>query len=71
MNHIPDASTLGVVFIKSPMSNQNDNCVEVASDTDAVYVRNSKHPTGPALAFTREEWTAYLEGAKTGAFDEI
>jgi hypothetical protein len=32
-------------------------------------VRDSKDPTGPILRFTREEWAAFLGGAKEGEFD--
>jgi hypothetical protein len=32
-------------------------------------VRDSKHPDGPVLRFSAEEWRAFLAGAKTGEFD--
>jgi len=31
-------------------------------------VRNSRHPGGPALLFTAEEWAAFLAGADDGEF---
>jgi len=34
-----------------------------------VAVRNSRHPEGPALVYTRAEITAFVEGAKDGDFD--
>jgi len=47
----------------------NGQCVEVRHHGEAVQVRDSKDPTGPILRFTREEWTAFLGGAKEGEFD--
>jgi len=48
----------------------NGNCVEVAvGDDGSTLVRDGKDPDGPRLAFTSEEWTAFLQGAKTGEFD--
>lgn len=36
------------------------NCVEVAGVGDRFAVRDSKHPSGPALAFDVADWTAFL-----------
>ncbi len=47
----------------------SDNCVEVAFVDGAIALRDSKHPTGPVLVFTPEEWDAFVEGAKNGEFD--
>jgi hypothetical protein len=59
---------------KSRQSNPSGNCVEVATGqaeyTGFVGVRDSKNPSGPALAFTPAEWQAFLEGAKDGQFDQ-
>jgi hypothetical protein len=33
-----------------------------------VAVRDSKNPTGAALIFTRDKWTAFLHGATHGEF---
>jgi len=46
-----------------------DNCVEVAFVDGAIAVRDSKNPTGPVLVFTRNEWDAFVDGAKDGEFD--
>jgi len=57
---------------KSTRSNGNGggNCVEVADGRpDAVYVRDSKDPTGPVLAFGAEQWRAFVAEARDGAFD--
>lgn len=34
-----------------------------------VGVRHSKDPDGPVLQFTKEEWYAFLAGAKAGEFN--
>ena len=66
-----DASTLvGAAWIKSRRSGPTGgNCVEVAFlDGGEIAMRNSRHPSGPALIFTRSEWDAFLGGAKDGEF---
>jgi hypothetical protein len=46
------------------------NCVEVAFLAGGgVALRNSRHPDGPALVFTRAEWDAFLGGAGDGEFE--
>jgi hypothetical protein len=66
-----DASTLtGATWIRSGRSGPTGgNCVEVAFLADGqIAMRNSRHPQGPALIFTRSEWDAFLAGAKDGEF---
>lgn len=53
---------------KKPMrcDNSSPNCVEVAADTTGRrFVRDSKNPTAPALAFSADEWDAF-EGSIRG-----
>jgi hypothetical protein len=54
---------------KSSYSNANGNCVEVATSDALVGVRDSKDPTGPVLAFSPEEWSAFLADVRRGEFD--
>jgi hypothetical protein len=57
-------------WFKSVRSGPNcDNCVEVAFVGEAIAVRDSKSPEGPALIFTPAEWDAFVGGAKDGEFD--
>ena len=37
----------------------------------AIAVRNSRHPSGPALIYTRAEIEAFPAGAKNGEFDDL
>jgi hypothetical protein len=55
------------VWRKSLRSGGGENCVEVARVRDAYAIRDSKHPSGPALAFTGAEWRTFLHSVKAGA----
>ena len=46
-------------------------CLEVALVDGMIAVRDSKHPEGPVLLYTRAEWLAFLDGAKKGEFDDL
>ncbi|WP_433299970.1 DUF397 domain-containing protein [Actinoplanes sp. CA-030573] len=43
-------------------------CVEVAKVDNTYLVRDSKNPDTAPLSFTREEWTAFVEGVNQGEF---
>jgi uncharacterized protein DUF397 len=46
--------------------------VEMAElPTGEIAMRNSRHPDGPALVYTREEIEAFINGAKDGDFDDL
>jgi hypothetical protein len=62
----------GVVWRTSRRSNSQGNCVEMAElPGGGVAVRNSRHPEGPALVYTRAEIEALILGAKDGDFDDL
>ena len=63
-------SDAGITWIKSSYSGPTGgNCVEVAFLAEGeVAMRNSRHPDGPALVFTKSEWEAFLGGARDGEF---
>ncbi|MET8140596.1 DUF397 domain-containing protein [Sphaerisporangium sp. NPDC005288] len=48
---------------------EGGTCVEVAQYGEDVYVRDSKHPEGPVLRYTKAEWAAFVIGVKLGEFD--
>lgn len=57
-------------WIKSSYSMASGECVEFAELADGLIgVRDSKHPDGGLLRFTRAEIDAFLKGALEGEFD--
>jgi hypothetical protein len=57
---------------KSSASNPTGSCVEVAElPGGGIAMRNSRHPSGPALIYTRAEIVAFLAGVKNGEFDDL
>jgi len=44
-------------------------CVEVSHKDKLVGIRNSKNPDGPILAYTEDEWRAFVAGVRKGEFD--
>lgn len=43
-------------------------CVEVALDGNSVLVRNTRDRAGSFLAFTEDEWDAFVFGVDGGEF---
>jgi len=59
-------------WCKSRRSNPSGNCVEFAQLPDGqIGVRNSRHPAGPVLIYTRDEIAALLGGVRDGDFDHL
>ncbi|NKY43402.1 DUF397 domain-containing protein [Nocardia cerradoensis] len=63
------ADLSGAKWFKSSRSGATKECVEVAFLDSMVGVRDSKDPSGPALAFTPGEWDAFTDTLRTGEFD--
>ena len=60
------ASITVLLWIKSSYSDsEGANCVEVATATSSVHVRDSKVPAGPQLTVSRGSWTDFLQYATT------
>jgi hypothetical protein len=56
---------------KAQRSINNGACVELARAGGMIAIRDSKDPAGPVLRYTRDEWHAFLDGAKNGEFDDL
>jgi hypothetical protein len=71
-NGIPAPRLTGVMWRKSGRSNSQGACVELGGLAGGdIAVRNSRHPDGPALLYTRPEIRVLIEGAKEGDFDHL
>ncbi|MFD3456158.1 DUF397 domain-containing protein [Streptomyces sp. NPDC058691] len=71
-NGVPATDIDGAVWRKSRRSNPSGNCVELAALPGGGFaMRNSRHPGGPALIYTRAEIEAFLGGVKDGDFDDM
>lgn len=64
MKYIKSASAVDLTWRKSSYSGNNNNCVEVADGGERLAVRDSKDSAGPALLFSAEAWTSFVEGVK-------
>lgn len=67
MSTTPDLT--GAQWVPSSYSGDGGgNCVEwapvVASVSGVVPVRDSKNPEGPALTFSADQWSAFVQHAK-------
>ncbi|MGG2460602.1 DUF397 domain-containing protein [Streptomyces sp. RGM 3693] len=72
VNGVPAGEIKGATWLKAQASVGAGECVEVAGlPNGEVAVRNSRHPEGPALVFTRTEMRAFLDGAKSAEFDNL
>jgi len=61
----PDLSS--AEFRKSSYSGTGNDCVEVATNLPGIVaVRDSKDPSGPALAFSPTAWGNFLAGIRSG-----
>jgi hypothetical protein len=45
---------------KSSASGGGNECVEIACRGSSVLVRDSRDPSGPVLAFTPTQWSAFV-----------
>ncbi|MER8105227.1 DUF397 domain-containing protein [Kitasatospora sp. NPDC059811] len=56
-------------WYKSSYSAQANECVEAGNVVaGGMAVRDSKDPSGPALVFPADAWSAFLTGVKAGDF---
>jgi len=64
-----DRVEVAPVWIKARRSMMGTSCVEAAPMQTTIWVRDSKHPTGPNLVFDRSAWTNFIRGVQNGEFD--
>jgi Domain of unknown function (DUF397) len=60
----------------SSSEDANEASVEIAfvagskeGSDQVIAMRDSRHPDGPVLIFTPDEWTAFTAGVQDGEFD--
>ena len=58
-------------WVKASSSYGSGNCVEVASVSNGVLLRDSKDPSGPWLSYTGAEFRAFITAARHGEFDHL
>lgn len=68
---LSDAERGALFWLKAQRSGANGQCVEIASTTGRIAMRDSKDPDGPILVYTPAEFNAFLEGARNGEFDDL
>jgi len=56
-------------WFTSSFTAHEPNCVEVLDTGDMIQVRDTKNRTGPFLAFTRDEWKAFIDGVHNDEFE--
>jgi hypothetical protein len=61
------AVSLNLVWVKSSYSGaEGGDCVEVATATDTVHVRDSKDSAGAVLSVPRDAWAGFVRLAVRG-----
>ncbi len=66
----PDFNSSRAAWRTSSYTNNGGACVEVADNQPGVVaVRDSKDRRGPILAFSREDWRAFVRAIKDGQPD--
>lgn len=61
-----DAEVLAANWRKARISVANGACVEVASTTERVLVRDSVDPSRSAIGYAPEAWRSFIDYLKVG-----
>jgi Domain of unknown function (DUF397) len=59
----------GLSWRKARRSVNNGECVELATTSGKVVIRDSKDPAGPVLMHSPSEWQEFLAHVKRGSFE--
>jgi hypothetical protein len=71
-NGMPAGDLATARWYKSPASSPQGNCVELAwLPGEQIAMRNSRHPDGPALIFTKDQLKDLVDSVKSGALDHL
>ncbi|MFC4068898.1 DUF397 domain-containing protein [Actinoplanes subglobosus] len=62
-------STDGLLTWRRSSFCNNGACVEVAFFEGSVFVRDTKDPQREPIAYSSDEWRAFIAGVKGGEFD--
>jgi hypothetical protein len=54
---------------KSRHSMTNGNCVEIAADSDSIFVHDSVSRTEATIRYSSRAWENFLADAKAGQYD--
>jgi hypothetical protein len=60
----------GLTWHASPFC-ATGSCLEIAAAEDHVLLRDSAQPGVPPLKVTRQDWDAFEQGLRAGAFDTL
>ena len=69
MLHMPQS--LGELSWRVARKCNGGACVRVAAHGDEIVIGSSKHPDEPVIAYSRDEWAAFVEGVRQGDFDDL
>ncbi len=67
----PHSATSGELSWRVARLCNGGACVRVAVDGETVLIGDTKDPDGPVLAYSRTEWSAFVEGIRQGDFDDL
>ena len=69
MLHMPES--LGELSWRVARKCNGGECVRVAAHGDTIVIGSSEHLDGPVIAYSRDEWTAFVQGVRDGDFDDL
>lgn len=68
---LSDPKNLGKLAWRVARQCHSGNCVRVAASGNAIVLGDTKHPDGPTLVFSREEWDSFADGIRRGDFNNL